>query len=146
MENKVYDLQMQMCHLEDQKKSNCRITCWLENGNKKSGKKQQDGKYWNVRRWAFWFCSLNWEKALLTSSGADNVTVGELRLRGRLIWGSLRWLLLLVVEPVAPSSASYFRGKHKLAVFNAFLLLPAEWLQGKIFSKLHNTLRTKIVF
>lgn len=42
----------------------------------------------------------------LTSSGADKVTVGELRLRGRLIWGSLKWLLLLAADPTMPSSAS----------------------------------------
>lgn len=54
---------------------------------------------------------------LLTSSGADKVTVGELRLRGRRIWGSTRWLLLFVADPEAPSSASYFGGKNKLALY-----------------------------
>lgn len=53
---------------------------------------------------------------LLTSSGADKVTVGELRLRGRRIWGSTRWLLLFVAAPEAPSSASYFGGKNRLAL------------------------------
>lgn len=53
----------------------------------------------------------------LTSSGADKVTVGELRLRGRRIWGSTRWLLLFVADPEAPSSASYFGGKNKLALY-----------------------------
>lgn len=51
----------------------------------------------------------------LTSSGADRVTVGELRLRGRRICGSLRWLLLLAPGPTIPSSASCARAKpgHK---------------------------------
>ena len=68
----------------------------------------------------------------LTSSGADKVTVGELRLRGRRIWGSIRWLLLFVADPDAPSSASYVGGKHKLAACEA---LPArvwtQWQRGQ---------------
>lgn len=57
--------------------------------------------------------------AALTSSGVERVTVGELRLRGRRTWGSLRWLPPLAppgdgvtpppaappAEPLAPSSA-----------------------------------------
>lgn len=60
-----------------------------------------------------WLCGSRQEG--LTSSGADRVTVGELRLRGRRICGSLRWLLLLVPGPTIPSSASCARGKscHK---------------------------------
>lgn len=56
--------------------------------------------------------------AALTSSGVERVTVGELRLRGRRTWGSLRWLPPLAplgdgvtpalaappAEPLAPSS------------------------------------------
>lgn len=64
--------------------------------------------------------------SLLTSRGADKVTVGELRLRGRRIWGSIRWLLLFVADPDAPSSASYFGGKNKLASYED--LLVCVWL------------------
>lgn len=66
-------------------------------------------------------------RSLLTSSGADKVTVGELRLRGRRIWGSIRWLLLFVADPDAPSSASYVGGKHRLASCEA---LPARVTGG----------------
>ena len=36
---------------------------------------------------------VEWRWLILTSKGVERVTVGELRLRGRRIWGSWRWLL-----------------------------------------------------
>lgn len=42
---------------------------------------------------------MGWGRGLiLTSKGLERVTVGELRLRGRRIWGSWRWLETLEEE------------------------------------------------
>lgn len=80
------------------------MLCCITKGELKSCKGNQERSQWSVLL-----------TVLLTSSGADKVTVGELRLRGRLIWGSLRWLLLFAADPTMPSSASYFRCETKLA-------------------------------
>lgn len=45
------------------------------------------------------FGTVGWKRWLiLTSKGVERVTVGELRLRGRRIWGSWRWLLEALEE------------------------------------------------